>query len=102
MNARTRRARRILRSARRGPWGNGRNSLSNAMKPVYGDDGTISHCHLETDPWYTDRKGYYRTGSYRGSNLGPKIRQRWLKEVEKSARSAERREFCVRNRETRA
>lgn len=97
MNARTRRARRILRSARRGPWGKGRNGLINAMQPVHGTDGEIHHYTIVTDPWYTCRRGYYRSGNYRMLSscvlstwpwrppFGPKSRQTWLKSVAKSA-----------------
>lgn len=97
MNARTRRARRILRTARRGPWGKGRNALKNAMKPVYAEDGKIMHWELVDDPWYTRRRGdlyhpglYYMQRSSLRTNglwrpLGPKSRQKWLKEIEKGA-----------------
>lgn len=88
-----RRAERLLRSSRRGPWGKGRNALTNAMQPVYELNGDgkpyIKHYRLVTDPWYVNRTGFYKPESFEvcccapdcgHSVLGPKSRQRWLKE----------------------
>jgi hypothetical protein len=55
------------------------------------------HYRLVADPWYTDRKGFYRPGSWVPDGLtklfmeidhtnggGPKARQLWLKDWEKN------------------
>jgi hypothetical protein len=84
MNARTRHARRILRTTRRGPWGKGRNAINNSMQPVYGADGEIMHYRLVNDPWYTRRSGLYRPG--KGISHRTKAAQVWRKAHEKSAR----------------
>lgn len=89
MNPSARRARRLLRSARRGPWGNGKSSLFKATKPVYSEDGTVEYYKLVTDPWYVNRDGLYKVGSWHTDSLhrllgyrcvGPKARQVWLKD----------------------
>lgn len=84
MNTRTRRARRILRSARRGPWGKGRRALNNALQPVYGKDGTILHYKLVRDPWHTSRRGWYHSGH--GASMRTKAAQRWAKAIDLCAR----------------
>lgn len=99
-----RRASRLLRSARRGPWGKGRNTLTGGMEPVYAVDENgrehICHYRLVTDPWYVNRTGFYRAGSQsptkrcrligcnKGHHLsrGSKAKQRWLKDIELAGR----------------